>query len=87
LTIMFLDLTVAGLVHGFLQADLNPWMDAIVALIPFWMVRAFAGVMIMLGFSVSVYNMWMTARSRGPAYQEENHFVRAPEWKVEVSHG
>ena len=72
--IMFLDLTMAGLVHGFMQRELNPWIDILVASVPFWWVRTFAGGLILCGAFCAIYNMWATARSARP-YVEETHFL------------
>lgn len=74
--IMFLDLTIAGLVHGFMQRELNPWVDILAASVPFWWVRTFAGGLILAGSFCAIYNMWATARGKQP-YVEEAHFVPA----------
>ena len=68
IAIMFTDLMVAGLVHGFMQRELNPWTDIIDMSVPFWWVRTFAGGMFVVGALALLYNMWMTAR------QTDNHF-------------
>jgi len=73
---MFLDLTMAGLIHGFMQKDLNHWMDIINASVPFWWVRTFAGGMMLTGFMCMLYNMIATARG-DVVYNEENHLVPA----------
>ena len=74
IAIMFLDLTMAGLIAGFMQRDLNPWSDIVQASIPFWWVRTFAGGMMLVGLFCMLYNMWMTVRSN-VEYQAENHLV------------
>ncbi len=74
IAIMFLDLTAAGLISGFMQRELNPWIDLVRASVPFWWVRTFAGGMMIVGAMFGVYNMFMTARS-GEAYVEEAHLV------------
>ena len=73
---MFVDLTAAGLIHGFMQKDLNDWMDIITASVPFWWVRTFAGGMMLTGFLCMFYNMIATARSN-VLYEEEKHLVPA----------
>lgn len=70
-SIMFLDLMVAGLVHGFMQRDLNPWTDIIDASVPFWWVRTFSGGMFVAGLLCLLYNMLRTARS-GEEYVEQD---------------
>ena len=74
IAVMFLDLTMAGLVHGFMQRELNDWMDIIDASVPFWWVRTFSGGMLIAGLLCMLYNMWMTAK-RGGEYIEEDHLV------------
>ena len=61
---MFLDLLSAGLVHGYMQKNLSPWLEILAALKPFWWVRTFAGGMILVGQVLFVWNLWMTARAR-----------------------
>ena len=72
--IMFFDLTISGLVHGFMQRELADWMDIIRMSVPFWWVRTFAGGMLISGLLCSVYNMWMTLRNT-EEYVEERHLV------------
>lgn len=76
ITIMFLDLTMSGLIHGFMQRELNPWTDVLEASVPFWWVRTFSGGMMIAGLLCGLYNMWMTTRNDVP-YVEEEHFVPA----------
>ncbi|TAH39650.1 MAG: cytochrome oxidase [Planctomycetota bacterium] len=84
---MFFDLVIAGLIHGFMQADLNPWMDIVRSSHSFWWVRTFTGGMIVAGVALFFYNMWMTARSSGPAYDEGRHQVDAGGVPLQASHG
>ncbi len=76
IAVMFTDLTIAGLIHGFMQRELNDWMDIVDASIPFWWVRSFAGGLMLTGLLCGLYNMWMTAR-RGAEYREELHLIPA----------
>ena len=76
IAILFFDLTMAGLIHGYMQQDLNHWMDIINASVPFWWVRTFAGGMILAGFLCMFYNMIATARG-DVLYDEANHLVPA----------
>lgn len=61
---MFLILTAAGLVDGFMSRSLSPRTEILVALKPFWLVRSIAGYAIITGFSCLALNMFMTAVSR-----------------------
>jgi cytochrome c oxidase cbb3-type subunit 1 len=74
--VMFTDLMIAGLVHGFMQRDLNDWSDILRMSEPFWWVRTASGAMILAGLSCGLYNMLMTARS-GAAYDPSRHLVPA----------
>jgi cytochrome c oxidase cbb3-type subunit 1 len=62
LVIMFLDLTIAGVVQGYLWMNLAPWERSLMASMPFWHLRTIAGVMIVSGQLLQAYNLWMTAR-------------------------
>jgi cytochrome c oxidase cbb3-type subunit 1 len=73
---MFFDLMIAGLVHGFMQRDLNDWSDILRMSEPFWWVRTATGVMIVAGLLCGIYNMVMTAKA-GAAYQEQKHLIPA----------
>ena len=66
LLIMFVDLLAAGLMNGYMLDALVPWMDMVRALSPFWAVRTFAGLMIVTGQVLWVFNIWMTARTPKP---------------------
>jgi cytochrome c oxidase cbb3-type subunit I len=72
--VMFLDLTMAGLIAGSMQKNLNPWHDIVSASEPFWWVRTFSGGLMIVGLFCVLYNMWMTARS-DVAYVEDEHLV------------
>ena len=74
IAVMFTDLTIAGLIHGFMQRELNPWTDILRSSVPFWWVRTFAGFLMITGLMCCLYNMWMTARS-DRVYVEEGHYV------------
>ena len=74
IVVMFVDLTAAGLIHGFMQRDLNDWSDVIVAEVPFWWVRTFSGALLVCGLLCSLYNMWKTARVDA-RYEEERYLV------------
>ena len=67
LTIMFLDLTIAGVVEGFMWMNLSTWSAMLEAVAPFWHTRSISGLMIITGQLLMIYNMWMTARSPAPS--------------------
>jgi cytochrome c oxidase cbb3-type subunit 1 len=62
LALMVVDLTAAGLVQGFSWRDLNHWGESVVASMPFWWVRTFAGLLIIAGQGLFFYALWATAR-------------------------
>ena len=74
IAVMFLTLTMAGLIHGFMQRDLVDWSHVLTASEPFWWVRTFSGGLMLTGVLCLIYNMWLTARSE-VAYDEERHLV------------
>lgn len=72
ITTMFATLTAAGLVHGFMQRELNPWVDILDMSVPFWWLRTASGAMMISGLMCGLANMWRTARHDVP-YREEAH--------------
>jgi cytochrome c oxidase cbb3-type subunit 1 len=67
LVVMFLDLTIVGVVEGYLWQNLAPWERSLTAAMPFWHLRTISGIALIGGVMLQVYNMWMTARSRDRA--------------------
>ena len=57
---MQFDLLSAGLVQGYLWANLAPFIDSVIASMPFWWVRMFSGMMIFVGEALFVINVYMT---------------------------
>ncbi len=62
MAVMWTDLLAAGLMQGFLWWGLSPFIDSINFSIPFWFVRTGTGLMIIIGFVLYTYNMFMTGR-------------------------
>ena len=62
LVLMIIDLTAAGLVQGFSWAGLNHWGDSVIASMPFWWTRTVAGIVIITGQALFLYELWATAR-------------------------
>lgn len=50
LMLMVIDLSYIGIVQGRMWAGTQPWMDSVRVSLPFWWVRAFSGLPILLGF-------------------------------------
>jgi cytochrome c oxidase cbb3-type subunit 1 len=62
LTLMVVDLTAAGLVQGFMWKGLSHWGESVIASMPFWWIRTFAGLVIIGAQGLFVYALWATAR-------------------------
>ncbi|MCE9590830.1 MAG: cbb3-type cytochrome c oxidase subunit I [Planctomycetes bacterium] len=63
LAVMFLTLTAAGMIDGFMALNLVPRETILNAMQPFWFVRTFTGVAIIAGFLCQTANMYLTARA------------------------
>ncbi|MEI7685953.1 MAG: cbb3-type cytochrome c oxidase subunit I [Planctomycetota bacterium] len=61
--VMFVDLTLAGLFQGWSWAALQPWDESVMVSLPFWYIRAFAGMAIIAGQVCFWYNLYKTYRS------------------------
>jgi cytochrome c oxidase cbb3-type subunit 1 len=65
--VMIVDLTAAGLIQGYLWRDLAPWEASLRASMPFWILRAGTGFLIIAGQVCFFVNLWLTARRRPEA--------------------
>jgi len=61
ISLMGLDLSMAGLQQGFMLMSGTEWVDTVVALRPYWLVRTISGVSMDVGMSLLVYNLMRTA--------------------------
>ncbi|MEM8717564.1 MAG: cbb3-type cytochrome c oxidase subunit I, partial [Cyanobacteria bacterium P01_G01_bin.4] len=52
LLLMFLDLTIAGLVQGQLWESSAPFIESVKASSPFWLIRSISGVILIAGFTL-----------------------------------
>ena len=57
---MFFDLTIAGLVQGYMWRDLAAWEETVRASMPYWLVRAVAGTAMIVAQFLFAYNLLMT---------------------------
>jgi cytochrome c oxidase cbb3-type subunit 1 len=64
ITLMGLDLTAGGLQQGFMWMVGTEWMDSLVAVLPYWLVRTVAGISMDIGMSLLVFNLMMTVLAR-----------------------
>jgi cytochrome c oxidase cbb3-type subunit 1 len=60
ITLMGLDLTMAGLQQGYMLMAAAEWVDSLVAIRPYWLVRTIAGISMDIGLSLLVYNLMRT---------------------------
>jgi len=75
---MFLTLTISGLIAGYEQMNLVPWMQLVRDSHAFWLVRSCAGLLIIVGLILHFINLVQTMRV-GTPYDES-----VDELKVEV---
>jgi len=64
LSIMVVDLTVAGLVQGEMWVGSEPWMDSVRASRPYWWVRVASAIPIILGFAAFLVGMLTQGATR-----------------------
>jgi len=60
ISLMGLDLTMAGLQQGYSLMAGTEWLDSLVAIRPYWLVRTVAGISMDIGMSLLVYNLMRT---------------------------
>ncbi|MCG8425931.1 MAG: cbb3-type cytochrome c oxidase subunit I [Chromatiales bacterium] len=61
ITLMGLDLTALGLQQGFMWMAGTEWLDTVVAVRPYWLVRTLAGISMDIGMSLLAFNLARTA--------------------------
>ncbi len=69
---MFLTLTGGGLIEGFMSMKMAHRADILDSMWPFWVARIVLGSMIIIGFLLLVFNMYMTAKA-GKKHIEEDY--------------
>ncbi len=70
--VMGVDLSAAGLQQGYMLMAGVEWVDSLVSMRPFWMVRTMAGISMDIGMTLLVYNLMRTvlaAEALAPAAQ------------------
>ncbi len=65
IAVMFVDLTIAGLVEAHLWQSTAPWMDSVRAAKPYWLIRAVNFVPILLGFVALLCGLVVGPRGGG----------------------
>ena len=61
ITLMGLVLTMAGLMQGTMWMTGTEWLDSLVVMRPYWLVRTISGISMDVGISLLVYNLMRTA--------------------------
>src|SRR3990172_8791264 len=64
---MGLVLTAQGIQQGYILISRAEWVDTVVTMKPFWLVRTLSGISMDLGMSLLVYNFMRTAMEPAPA--------------------
>lgn len=81
---MFFTLTMSGLMAGFEQMDLVPWIKLVQNSHGFWWVRTFAGLLIIAGLFLHFFNMVQTLRV-GKAYDPQLDEIVDPQAQLAQS--
>ncbi len=82
-TVMVVDLTVAGLVEAGAWLDGAPWLDSVRAATPYWMVRTASSVPIVAGFVAVVIGLTTGERRGGAPSASTARNVVAPQLVVD----
>lgn len=64
--VMFFTLGISGLITGYGQMNLVPWLQMVRDMNGFWLVRTLSGILIIIGLVLHVFNMVMTMRVGEP---------------------
>jgi cytochrome c oxidase cbb3-type subunit 1 len=70
ISLMGLDLTMAGLQQGYALMSGVEWLDSLVSIRPYWLVRTVAGISMDIGMSLLVYNLARTVLAARAAARE-----------------
>jgi cytochrome c oxidase cbb3-type subunit 1 len=76
ISIMGLVLSAAGLQQGFQWMNGTEWVDTVVQMRAYWLVRTLAGISMDTGMSLLIINLMMTALNRSDSavgFRPENH--------------
>ncbi|MEX0732637.1 MAG: cbb3-type cytochrome c oxidase subunit I [Aquisalimonadaceae bacterium] len=64
ITLMGLVLSAQGLQHGFMLMAGTEWLDGLISISPYWLVRTMAGLSMDIGMTLLVINLMMTVLAR-----------------------
>ncbi len=75
ITLMGLVLTMGGLMQGTMWMKGTEWLDTVVAMRPYWLVRTLAGISMDIGISLLVINLMKTALAGSKSSQPAAQFA------------
>ena len=75
ITLMGLVLTMGGLMQGTMWMKGTEWLDTVVAMRPYWLVRTLAGISMDIGISLLVINLMKTALAGSKSSQTTAQFA------------
>ena len=75
ITLMGLVLTMGGLMQGTMWMKGTEWLDTVVAMRPYWLVRTLAGISMDIGISLLVINLMKTALNSSKNGQSTAQFA------------
>ena len=79
ISIMGIVLTMAGLMQGTMWMTGTEWLDSLVAMRPYWVIRTFAGISMDVGISLLVYNLMRTTLASYKKGQQNADLTRIKE--------
>ena len=75
---MGLVLTAGGLQQGFQWMAGTEWLDTVISMRPYWLVRTVSGISMDIGMSLLVINLMMTALAKPAAEPQRPAFETDP---------
>jgi len=79
ISIMGIVLTMAGLMQGTMWMTGTEWLDSLVAMRPYWVIRTFAGISMDVGISLLVYNLMRTTLASYKKGQQNDNLAEIKE--------
>ena len=79
ISIMGIVLTMAGLMQGTMWMTGTEWLDYLVAMRPYWLIRTISGISMDVGISLLVYNLMRTAMASYKGGQQNADLTRIKE--------
>ena len=79
ISIMGIVLTMAGLMQGTMWMTGTEWLDSLVAMRPYWLIRTLAGISMDVGISLLVYNFMRTTLASYKKGQKNSNLAEIKE--------